>query len=57
MRIEREETAALVIDFQERLAPAVAEHVELMRQVRILLAGLRILKVPMIVTQQNTKGL
>lgn len=57
MRVEREDTAALVIDFQERLVPAIAEHEALMKRVQILLKGLRVLKVPMIVTQQYTNGL
>ena len=26
MRIEREHTAALIVDFQERLVPAIADH-------------------------------
>lgn len=57
MRIEREDTAALVIDFQEKLVPAVAGYEELMKRVQILLKGLRVLGIPMIVTQQYTKGL
>lgn len=57
MRIEREHTAALVVDFQERLVPAIADHEALMERVQILLKGLRALCVPMIVTQQYTKGL
>lgn len=57
MRIEREATAALVIDFQEKLVPAIAGSEELMKRVQILLKGLKALKVPMIVTQQYTKGL
>lgn len=57
MRIERERTAALVVDFQERLVPVVADYKELMKRVQILLKGLRLLGVPMIVTQQYTKGL
>lgn len=57
MRIEREHTAALVIDFQERLVPAIADHEELMKRVQILLKGLKVLDIPMIVTQQYTRGL
>ena len=57
MRIEHEHTAALVVDFQERLVPAIADHEALMKRVQILLKGLRVLQVPMIVTQQYTKGL
>lgn len=57
MRIEREHTAALIVDFQERLVPAIADHEELMRRVQILLKGLKALEIPMVVTQQYTKGL
>lgn len=57
MRIKREYTAALVVDFQERLVPAVADSRELMERVQVLLKGLRLLQVPMLVTQQYTKGL
>lgn len=57
MRIEKEQTAALVVDFQEKLIPAIADHEALMKRVEILLKGLRMLEVPMIVTQQYTKGL
>ena len=57
MRIKREDAAALVVDFQEKLVPAIADYEELMKRAGILLKGLRILQVPMIVTQQNTRGL
>lgn len=57
MRIEREHTAALIVDFQERLIPAIADHEALMERVRILLQGLKVLDIPMTVTQQYTKGL
>ena len=57
MRIEREHTAALIVDFQERLVPAIADHEALMERVRILLRGLKALEIPMTVTQQYTKGL
>ena len=56
MRIEREHTAALIVDFQERLVPAIADHEALMERVRILLRGLKALEIPMTVTQQYTKG-
>lgn len=57
MRIEREHTAALIVDFQERLVPAIADHEVLMERVQILLQGLKALEIPMTVTQQYTKGL
>lgn len=57
MRIEREHTAALVIDFQEKLVPAMYEKEQLIRNAQILLKGLKALDVPMYITQQYTKGL
>ena len=57
MRIIREEAAAVVIDYQEKLVPAMHKKEELIRNSQILLKGLKILGVPMCVTQQYTKGL
>lgn len=57
MRIEREQTVALAIDFQEKLIPAIADHETLMERVDTLLKGLRILKIPTVITQHYTKGL
>ena len=57
MRIEREQTAALIIDYQEKLVPVMDEKERLIQNSSILLAGLKYLGVPMIVTQQYTKGL
>lgn len=57
MRIIREEAAAVVIDYQEKLVPAMHKKEELIRNSQILLEGLKILGVPMCVTQQYTKGL
>lgn len=57
MRIERNNTVALVIDYQEKLVPVMDEKERLIQNSSILLAGLKYLGVPMIVTQQYTKGL
>lgn len=57
MRIERENTVALVIDYQEKLVPVMDERERLIQNSSILLAGLKQLGIPMIVTQQYTKGL
>lgn len=57
MRIERENTVALVIDYQEKLVPVMDGKETLIQNSAILLAGLRQLGIPMIVTQQYTKGL
>lgn len=57
MRIELEHTAAVAIDYQEKLIPVMHEKERLMENSKILLAGLRTLGVPITVTQQYTKGL
>lgn len=57
MRVEREQTAALVIDYQEKLVPAMQDAHALLHNTEILLTGLKILGIPMVVTQQYTKGL
>ena len=57
MRIEAEHTAALVIDYQEKLVPVMEEKETLLYHSEILLQGLKVLEIPMILTQQYTKGL
>ncbi len=57
MRIEREHTAAVIVDYQEKLVPAMHEKETLIQKSCILLEGLKILDIPMVITQQYTKGL
>lgn len=57
MRIFAEDTAALIIDFQEKLVPAIANNEEIVAKTATFVAGLKELGVPMAVTQQYTKGL
>lgn len=57
MKIEKELAAALVIDYQEKLIPAMSEKERVVENSSVLLAGLRTIGVPLIVTQQYTKGL
>ncbi|MDR2800096.1 MAG: hydrolase [Desulfovibrio sp.] len=57
MRIHAEDTAAVAIDFQERLLPAVHDGDELVRSSRVLLSGLNALNVPILVTRQYPKGI
>ncbi|KAF0236925.1 MAG: Amidase related to [Prolixibacteraceae bacterium] len=57
MRITKEFTTGLIIDIQERLAPAMHERETLLKNCQILIQGLSELKVPLLVTQQYTKGL
>ena len=57
MRLLLEDTMALVVDYQERLMPAIHNHEDLERRSTILLKGLKTLGVPMVLTQQYTKGI
>jgi nicotinamidase-related amidase len=57
MRITRENTVGLVIDIQEKLVSVMEEQEDLLRNCTILIGGLQELGIPVIVTQQYTKGL
>jgi nicotinamidase-related amidase len=57
MRIKRNDTAAVIIDVQEKLFPLIYEHDKLAKNMSILIQGLKLLGVPLLVTQQYTKGL
>lgn len=57
MRIRKEDTSCLVIDYQERIVPVMEKREELIANSVKLLKGLKILEVPMTITGQYTKGL
>lgn len=57
MRIQREATSAIIVDIQERLSPHIAEIDSVIKRTNILISGLAALSVPVIVTEQYTKGL
>lgn len=57
MRIKPENTIAIAVDYQTRLVPAMSNIRELIHNSSILLRGLSVLEVPIILTQQYTKGL
>jgi nicotinamidase-related amidase len=57
MRILKEEAAAVVIDIQERLLPHIYEGEIILSNTLKLISGLKILSVPLLITQQYTKGL
>lgn len=57
MRVLKEDTAAVVIDIQERLLPHIHEGEIMLSNCLKLIEGLRILSVPVLVTQQYTRGL
>ena len=57
MRITKENTVGLIIDIQEKLVPAMEENEALLKNCAVLIEGLQELSIPLIVTQQYTKGL
>ena len=57
MRILKENAVGLVIDIQERLFPLIHEHETMAKNTTILVKGLKSLSIPLIFTQQYTKGL
>jgi nicotinamidase-related amidase len=57
MRIKKNDTAAVIIDVQEKLFPLIYEHDIMAKNMSILIQGLKLLGVPLLVTQQYTKGL
>ena len=57
MRIDRPLAAGLVIDVQEKLFPHMDGSGELLRRTQILLEGLKVLQVPLLMTEQYPKGL
>jgi nicotinamidase-related amidase len=57
MRILKDRSCLLIIDFQERIFPFIHEHEKLLQTVPMLIRGMKILEVPVIITEQYTKGL
>ncbi len=57
MRVSRHESAGVIIDIQERLFPHIYQQEVLEKNVRILIQGLQLLEIPILVTQQYTRGL
>lgn len=57
MRIKKENSIALIIDIQERLLPVVDQNQELTANVTRLVEGLKVLDIPIIVSEQYRKGL
>jgi nicotinamidase-related amidase len=57
MRIENEYTAALIIDFQEKLFPHIFQNAIIQKNVSKLIEGLKILGIPILITEQYPKGL
>ena len=57
MRILKDNTAAVTIDIQEKLLPHINEGELILKNCLKLIEGLQMLDVPILVTQQYTRGL
>ena len=57
MRLHTNDTIAMAIDYQEKLVPAMREKDKLISNSYKLIKGLEILDIPVVYTQQYTKGL
>jgi len=57
LNIDRGDSVLVVIDFQEKLLPMIYEKEKLLEKASRLIRGCRTLDVPILVTQQYTKGL
>lgn len=56
-RLQRAEALLVVIDVQEKLLPVIHSGDAIVRNIERLIRGMHILDVPVVVTQQYTKGL
>ncbi len=57
MRLIKEDAILLAVDFQEKLMPAIKNNEEIAKTIAKLAKGCQVLDVPILVTQQYTKGL
>jgi hypothetical protein len=57
MTLNREDTIAVFIDYQEKLMPAMHHREEMEDKVCRLAEGLKVLGIPHVVTQQYTRGI
>ena len=57
MRINRDRCSGLMIDMQERLFPHMDQKEEVLRKCLMLMEGLKVLKLPILITEQYPRGL
>jgi len=57
MKINKENTIAVVVDVQEKLLNHIEEKERIIKNCLTVIKGLRVLNIPIVVTQQYTKGL
>ena len=56
-RIKREDAVLVLVDFQERLMPAMRNSEKVLAQTVMLTTGCKEFDIPVLVTQQYTKGM
>ena len=57
MRIKKEKSFAMVVDFQERLMPVIDGQQQVLENAARFLKGLNLLQVPLVLTEQYPKGI
>lgn len=57
MKIRRDNAIAVVVDVQERLFPHIDGYEQLEKEIEKFIIGMQILNMPIIVTEQYSKGL
>lgn len=55
--IERESAVLLIVDIQTRLAPAIADHEQIVHQSSVLLQTANLMELPVLATEQYPRGL
>lgn len=57
IKIKIEETIGLIVDYQEKILPAINEKEWILNNAEKLITGMKLLEVPVILSQQYSKGL
>lgn len=57
MRLLKDDTILVIVDIQEKLFPHIHENEKLINNCKKLIEGFKALNVPIIITEQYTKGL
>lgn len=57
MRLNRENSVLVVIDVQSKLIPIIYQKENLIKNLRKIIQGARVLEIPIIITEQYPKGL
>ncbi len=55
--LDKDRSALVLVDFQERLFPNVCEHQRVLTRINLLLTAAKLLQVPLVITEQYPRGL